>query len=104
MNIPNNTDTKNVSEVVEVKTETKKDERTPIALDKAQPIIASMGQEEFDKHFRIKGINALSVYMKQEPDSPIARCYKALGNTNQKHFKIGDEDWVIRINGARVKK
>ena len=81
-----------------------KDTRTPISLEKAQPVIASMGKEEFDKHFRITGINALSVYMKQNPDCPITRCYKELGNTNQKHFKIGNEDWVIRMNGARVKK
>tara|TARA_R100000458_G_scaffold52964_1_gene54859 strand:- start:5431 stop:5856 length:426 start_codon:yes stop_codon:yes gene_type:complete len=81
-----------------------KDTRTPISLDKAQPVIASMGKDEFDKHFRITGINALSVYIKQNPDSAIARCYNELGKTNQVHFKIGDEDWVIRINGARVKK
>jgi len=81
-----------------------KDTRTPISLDKAQPVIATMGKEEFDKHFRITGVNALSVYMKQYPDSPITRCYEELGKTNQEFFKIGDEDWVIRINGARVKK
>ena len=81
-----------------------KDTRTPISLDKAQPVIETMGREEFDKHFRITGINALSVYIKQNPDSAIARCYNELGKTNQVHFKIGDEDWVIRINGARVKK
>ena len=81
-----------------------KDERTPISLDKSAPIIASMGKEEFDKHFRITGINALSVYIKNNPDSAISRCYNELGKTNQVQFKIGDEDWVIRINGARVKK
>ena len=81
-----------------------KDTRTPISLENSIPVIENMGKEEFDKHFRITGINALSVYIKQNPDSPIARCYQELGKTNQVHFKIGDEKWVIRINGARVKK
>ena len=81
-----------------------KDTRTPISLEASTPVIANMGREEFDKHFRITGINALSVYIKQNPDSAIARCYDELGKTNQVQFKIGDEDWVIRINGARVKK
>ncbi len=96
-------DNKPVDNTPEIQ-KSKKDTRTPISLDKAQPVIASMGKEEFDKHFRITGVNALSVYMKQYPDSPITRCYEELGKTNQEFFKIGDEDWVIRINGARVKK
>ena len=81
-----------------------KDTRTPISLENSTPVIENMGKVEFDKYFRITGINALSVYMKLHPESPITRCYEELGKTNQEHFKIGDEDWVIRINGARVKK
>ena len=94
----------NVSEVEEVKTETKKDTRTPVALEKSEELISIMGKEKFDELFRITGINALSVFMSKYPDSPITDCYKALGNTNQKHFRINGEDWVIRMNGARVKK
>jgi len=81
-----------------------KDTRTPISLENSIPVIENMGKEEFMKYFRITGINALSIYIKQNPDSPIARCYQELGKTNQVHFKIGEEHWVIRINGARVKK
>ena len=80
-----------------------KDNRTPIAFDKAEEVRLSLGDEKFNELFRVTNINALSIFSKMYPDHPLAKAVKEMG-TNQVDCRINKEDWVIRVNGARVKK
>tara|TARA_R110000824_G_scaffold88230_3_gene217013 strand:+ start:638 stop:997 length:360 start_codon:yes stop_codon:yes gene_type:complete len=80
----------------------KKDTRVAITLEQANVLRPTMSSEDFTKNFRLKGINALTVFTAKNPEHPIVKAISECGKS-QFNFKIGDENWVLRVNGARVK-